>query len=87
MRLENNAYADKSLDGLDRHQQKRLVEILESRWKNPLPLSEAERQRLIEENTDLGTYLTDALDGLEWLNPAGLTCEETYLERKQIGGF
>jgi tetratricopeptide (TPR) repeat protein len=87
MRIENNACVDKSLDGLDSNQQKRLVEILESRWKNPSLFPAQERQRLIEENSDLGSYLIDALGGLEWLSPAGLTWEETHLERKQIGGF
>lgn len=87
MRIENNACVDKSLDGLDSNQQKRLVDILESRWKNPSLFPAQERQRLIEENSDLGSYLIDALGGLEWLSPAGLTWEETHLECKQIGGF
>ncbi len=42
---------------------------------------------MIDANSDLGTYLIDALGGLEWLSPNGLICEETQLECKQIGGF
>lgn len=87
MRHENNICSDKSLDGLDCHQQRRLVEILETRWKNPTPLPADERKRLIDANSDLGTYLIDALGGLECLSPNGLICEETQLECKQIGGF
>lgn len=87
MRAETPSCIDPSLDGLSSSQQKRIVRILESLWNSPQSLSTEARQRLLSENSDLGSYLQDALDGLACFTPLGHDCAESTLERQVIGGF